>query len=167
MNGYWLRITCLSLLVGACGSGKFSEDFASEIQRDCIETLACTQEGQIEGCIVVTANNLDTASTSQQQYFVDAVYRCQGAANCAYVNCTQSTTDTGYAATHVPQITYDCQQKIACRSSSGQMPAASAVQQCIQETSNRLNANPTEQASYDARFTRCQSYAGCSFGACQ
>lgn len=79
MNGHWLRITFLSLLtLGACATGKFSDDFASEIQRDCVETLGCTGTGQIESCIASVGASLDEAAVSKQQFFVDAVYRCQG-----------------------------------------------------------------------------------------
>lgn len=168
MNGYWLRTTCLSLLVlGACGTGKFSEDFSAEIQRDCIETVGCTQVGQIESCINAVGDSLNGARTSQQQFFVDAVYRCQGSRMCDWVTCTQSTNAMGFAATHNAQITYDCQQRAMCRLSGGQPVTEDSVKQCIQTTGNSLNANPAEQASFEARFARCGQQAGCSYGACQ
>lgn len=167
MNGNWLRRTCLSLLaLGACGSGKFSEDYASEIQQDCIATIACDQTGQIESCIEATGALLDDLDLPQQQYFIDTVYRCQNMLQCDYKNCTQSTAQAGYAAAHVAQISYDCEQRWKCRNASGQPPTA-AIQSCIEETGNRLNANPQEQAAYDAHYARCQSFAGCSYGACQ
>ena len=168
MNGYWLRTTCLTLLVlGACGTGKFSEDFSAEIQRDCIETVGCTQVGQVESCIVAVGDSLNNARTSQQQFFVDAVYRCQGSRMCDWITCTQSTNATGYAATHVTQITYDCQQRAMCRISGGQTVTEDSVKKCIQETGNNLNTSPTDQAAFDARFARCSQQTGCSFGACQ
>jgi 2-oxoglutarate dehydrogenase complex dehydrogenase (E1) component-like enzyme len=176
MNGYWLRTTCLSrgicfaaslLVLGACGQGKFSEDFSAEIQRDCIETVGCTQMGQVEGCITAVGDSLNGARTSQQQFFVDAVYRCEGSRMCDWVTCTQSTNATGYAATHLSQITHDCQQRAMCRISSGQPVTQDSVNDCIQQTGNNLNANPTEQANFDARNARCAGQAGCSWGACQ
>ena len=168
MNGHWLRLTCLSLLtLGACGTGKFYDDFSAEIQRDCIETVGCNMTGQVESCIAAVGQSLDEAKTSQQQFFVDAVYRCQGSRMCDWVNCTHSTNATGYAATHVQQITYDCQQRAQCRLMSNQPVSPDAVQQCVQETGNRLNASPTDQAAFDARYSRCQAQASCSWGACQ
>jgi hypothetical protein len=168
MNGYWLRTTCLSLLtLGACTTGKFSEDFASEIQRDCVETVGCTQTGAIESCIASVGESLNVAKTSQQQYFVDAVYRCQSSRMCDWVNCAHSNNDTGYAGMHLPQITYDCQQRAMCRLASGQPVSDDAVNECIQTTGNSLNANPANQTAYDARYARCAQQAACSWGACQ
>lgn len=168
MNGDWLRNTCLSLLMlGACTTGKFSDDFASEIQRDCIETVGCTGTGAVESCISTVGSSLDSAKTSQQQFFVDAVYRCQGSLKCEWVNCAHSTNATGYAATHLQQITYDCQQRAMCRIASGQTVSEDSVDQCIQTTGNSLNANPASQPEYDAKYARCAAQAGCSWGACQ
>ena len=168
MNGYWLRMTCLSLLtLGACTTGKFSDDFSSEIQRDCVETVGCTMMGEISTCVAGVGQSLDGAATAQQQFFVDAVYRCQGSAKCDWVNCVNSTNMGGYASAHLPQITYDCQQRTLCRMSSGQTTAPDAVNQCIQMTGNSLNADPSSQAAFDARYARCSSQAGCSWGACQ
>lgn len=168
MNGHWLRITFLSLLsLGACATGKFSDDFASEIQRDCVETLGCTGTGQIESCIASVGQSLDDATVSKQQFFVDAVYRCQGSQRCDWVNCAHSTNASGYAGTHLAQITYDCQQRAMCRLASGQTVSDDAVNQCVQMTGNQLNANPADQAAYDARYARCSAQAGCSWGACQ
>lgn len=168
MNGYRLRTICLTVLVlGACGTGRFSEDFSQEIQRDCIETVGCTQIGGVESCIAANGDLLNNARTSQQQFFVDAVYRCQGSSKCDWITCTQSTNATGYAATHIAQITYDCQQRAMCRISGGQTVTEDSVKQCIQQTGNNLNASPTDQAAFDARYARCGQQAGCSFGACQ
>jgi hypothetical protein len=169
MNGYWLRLPRLLLLssLAACTTGKFSEDFSTEIQRDCIETVGCTQVGQIEGCIAAVGDYLNNAKTSQQQFFVDAVYRCEGSRMCEWVKCTQSTNATGPAASLNAEITYDCQQRSMCRLASGQPVATDAVNMCIQETGNRLNADPQEAANFQARYQRCSSMAACSFGACQ
>jgi hypothetical protein len=168
MNGYWLRTICMSVLtLGACTTGKFSDDFSSEIQRDCIETVGCNMTGQIETCIASVGESLDGAHTSQQQFFVDAAYRCQGSLKCDWVNCVQSTNASGFASSRLQQITYDCQQRAMCRLASGQTVSPDSVDQCVQMTGNQLNANPTDQANFDARFSRCSAQAGCSWGACQ
>jgi hypothetical protein len=168
MNGYWLRITGMSLLaLGACATSKFSEDFSSEIQRDCLETVACNLTASFESCVNNTGSSLDNASVSKQQFFVDAVYRCQGAARCDYVTCTQSTANTGWAATHLTEVSHDCRERLACKIAGGSMPSAGAVESCIQETSNRLNANPPDQPAFEARYARCGTLMGCSYGACQ
>ena len=173
-GGYWLRITrisrgtCLAaslVVIGACGTGKFSEDFSSEIQRDCVETVGCYQTGQLETCIASVGDTLNEASTSKQQFFVDAVYRCQGARVCDWVTCVQSTNESGYAAAHLAEITYDCQQRAICR--GAQNATEDAVRRCIQETGNVLNADQTGQALFDARFARCSAQQGCDYGACQ
>ena len=173
MKGYWSRITRLSrgtgqiaaslLFLGACGTGKFSEDFSTEIQRDCIETVGCYQTGQIESCIASVGEAFDSASTPRQQWFVDAVYRCQGQTMCNWVTCVQSTNDTGYAALHLAEITDDCQQRTICHGSDSE----AAVRQCIQETGNRLNADLTAQTAFDARYARCAAQRGCSYSGCQ
>jgi hypothetical protein len=157
----------LFLTITACGSGKFSEDFSTEIQRDCIETVGCNGFGQLESCIESVADSLNNARTSQQQFFVDAVYRCQLSNSCEYVKCAQSTNATGYAGTHLAQITYDCQQRAICRTAGGTTVDMNAVNQCILETGNSLNANPADQANFDARYARCSTQASCSWGACQ
>lgn len=174
MNGYWLRITrpsrgtCFAawlLALGACGTGKFSEDFSSEIQRDCIETVGCFQMGQLETCIASGGDSLNQADTATQQWFVDAVYRCQGARVCDWVNCIESTNSTGYAAAHLTEITWDCQQRAVCRGPAS--ASEDAVRRCIQETGNQLNADVNAQAAFDARWARCGQQQGCNYGACQ
>ena len=168
MNGYWLRMTCLSLLtLGACTTGKFSDDFSSEIQRDCVETVGCTGTGQIESCIASVGQTLDSVEPRKQQFFVDAVYRCQDSRLCEWVNCARSTAGTGYAATHLQQITYDCQQRALFRMQSSQSVNTDAVNSCIQQTGNNLNADTAAQAAFDAKYARCSAQAGCSWGACQ
>ena len=164
MNGHWLRITGIALLaLAACGTSKFSSDFASEIQRDCLETVACNPTTSLETCITNTTAKLDSTSVSQQQFFVDSVYRCQATSRCDYVTCTQSTASQGWAAAHNAEITYDCQQRVTCKGTT----VSTAVTTCIQETSNLLNADATAQPAFEARWARCGSFAGCSYGACQ
>lgn len=174
MKGYWLRITRLSqgtcfaaslLALTACGTGKFSEDFSTEIQRDCIETIGCYHTGQIETCIASVGETLNGASTAKQQWFVDTVYRCMGQSVCDWVNCVQSTNSTGFAAARLNEITYDCQQRAICR--GPQNATEDAVRQCIQETGNRLNADVAAQAEFDAHYVRCSQQMGCNYSACQ
>lgn len=174
MKGYWSRITRLSrgtgqiaaslLFLGACGTGKFSEDFSMEIQQDCIETVSCNNAGQIESCIGSVGEVLNSAGTPTQQWFVDAVYRCQGQKMCEWVKCVQSTNQSGYAALHLAEITHDCQQRTICQGSGDN---EAAVRQCIQETGNRLNADLIAQSAFDSRFARCSALQGCDYGACQ
>lgn len=168
MNGYWLRITtsiAAALLFGACVTDKFSELFSTEIQQDCIQTVGCYQMGQIESCIASVGETLDTASTSKQQWFVDAAYRCSGQTTCAWVTCVQSTNDTGFAAMRLAQITWDCQQRAICRNAADAME--DTVRRCIQETGNSLNADVAAQTAFDARQARCGQEQGCNYGACQ
>jgi len=174
MKGYWSRILRLSqgtcfiaslLVLPACGTGKFSEDFSTEISRDCVETIGCYLTGQIATCIGSVGETLDQAGTSRQQWFVDAVYRCQGQKMCDYVNCVQSTNSGGFAAARLNEITIDCQQRAICR--GAQNASEDTVRQCIQETGNRLNADVAAQAEFDARYLRCSGQMGCNYTACQ
>jgi hypothetical protein len=174
MKGYWSRITRLSqgtrfavslLALAACGTGQFSEDFSTEIQRDCIETVGCFQMGQVESCIASVGQTLDGASTSKQQWFVDAVYRCQGQAVCDWVNCVQSTNMGGFAAMRLNEITFDCQQRAICQ--GAQNSSEDKVRECVQQTGNRLNADAVSQAEFDGRFVRCGQQQGCNYSSCQ
>jgi len=157
-----LRWLCLVML-SACGSGQFSEDFAQEIQRDCIQTLSCNAGGGVEDCVAKEGHVLDNASPNQQQAFVDTVARCEQNVGCAYVNCTVSDPNAGFAGARQAQIMYDCQQQAVCRGGTANYD----VQQCVLQTSARLNAAADQQVTYDARWGRCSLQSGCAWVSCQ
>jgi hypothetical protein len=155
-----------------CGSSKFSEEFAPEIERDCTETFACStaqlaSAGSVDGCISKSGEILDNATAATQQLFVDTVERCSMNNQCPYVTCTQADPTIGYAATHQVQIQYDCVQRSACRSSTGQVGVETAVSDCVATTSATLNADPQGQAAFDAKYARCKDFMGCSYNSCQ
>jgi hypothetical protein len=155
-----------------CGSSKFSEQFAPEIERDCTETFACSTSqfmgaGDVDGCVSKTGEILDESTAATQQLFVDTVERCSMNNQCPYVTCTQADPTVGYAATHQVQITFDCQQRIGCRVASGQTNSANAVADCIGTTSAALNADTGQQAAFDLKYTHCKDFMGCSYNTCQ
>jgi len=169
MNWYSVRGTVgLWLLLGAaaCGSGKFSEDFAQEIQKDCLETLSCVSNSSIGNCISKTGSTADKWTTDRQQEYVDTVARCEIKNGCDYVTCTTSNPNAGYAGAHQPQITYECQQRVGCKISSGQVAAPNEVQICIETLSAQLNANPASQLTFDGRSARCATAVGCAYNTC-
>jgi hypothetical protein len=84
---------------------------------------------------------------------------------CAWVDCVQSTNDTGWAATHLAEITNDCQQRAICRGAAD--ATEDAVRSCIQQTGNQLNADPASQVAFDARYARCGTQKACDYGSCQ
>jgi len=170
MNWYSVRGTLsLWILLGAaaCGSGTFSEDFAQEIRKDCVESQSCVSKANVGDCITKTASTTDKWSTDRQQRYVDTVVRCETKNGCDYVTCTTSDPNAGYAGAHKAQIVYECQQKIGCRIASGQMQTQTAVDACIDELSAQLNAAPQQsQAAFEARAVRCGAQQGCAYGAC-
>ena len=170
MNWYSVRGTLgLWILLGAvaCGSGKFSDDFAQEIQKDCVESWSCAQKADVAHCINGTASAADDWTTNRQQTYVDTVVRCETKSGCDYVTCTVSDPLSGYAGSHQAQITYECQQRINCKISSGQMVEPTAVQTCIAQTSSMLNADTAAQANFDGRSARCGAQVGCAYNTCQ
>ena len=170
MNWYSVRGTVgLWMLLGAaaCGSGNFSDQFAQEIQKDCIETLACGSKNQTEECVNKTASTLDKWPTAKQQQYIDNVVRCEGMNGCNYVSCTTANPMSGYAATHQPQITWECQQRVGCKVASGMVQTQDAVQVCITQLSNQLNADPNSQVTFDGRSARCAQAVGCAYNTCQ
>jgi hypothetical protein len=169
MNWYSVRVTfglLISLGAAACGSGKFSDDFAEEIQKDCVESQSCVSRTNITECITKTGSTTDKWTTAKQQEYVDTVVRCEIKNGCDYVNCTASDPLSGYAGAHQPQIAYECQQRVGCKIASGQASAPNEVQTCIDTTSAMLNANPTAQATFDVRSVRCATAMGCAYNTC-
>jgi hypothetical protein len=169
MNWYSVRGTVgLWFLLGAaaCGSGTFSEDFAQEIQKDCLETQNCQKGNQIAECIHSTATATDKWSTNRQQFYVDTVVRCENKNGCDYVTCTTSDPTSGYAGTHLAQITWECQQRVGCKLASGQMTTPNEVQSCIDALGSSLNENPAAQVAFDGRSARCAAAMGCAYNTC-
>jgi hypothetical protein len=170
MNWYSVRGNVgIWLLLGAaaCGGGNFSDDFASEIQKDCTESLGCWQKPNVGDCVTKTAGATDRWSTDKQQAYVDTIVRCEGKRGCEYVTCTTSNPLAGYAGTHQAQITYQCQQTVGCKLAGGMSQEQSAVQKCIDELSATLNANPVSQLDFDGRSARCATAVGCAYNTCQ
>lgn len=162
-------IVSLTLLaLTACGSGNFSDDFAQEIQTDCYQTVACAPaSGPVDTCVTRTGDALNNAAVTKQQYFVDTVSRCGLMQSCGYVSCTQTAASpTGYAATHVNEISYDCQQKAACRIAGGIALDQAWVNQCVSEQGALFNADPVQQSAFDGRFQRCTGKTGCDWTMC-
>ncbi|MET0389900.1 MAG: hypothetical protein ABW321_28265 [Polyangiales bacterium] len=160
----WVWLLALS----TCGGGDFSDDFAQEIQRDCFETVACQPSvGPVGECVTRTGGILDEASTSQQQYFVDTVVRCQLNQSCLYVTCTQQGAATGFAAAKAAEIAYECEQRAQCRIAGGTPLTTDWLMTCIAEQGTALNADPNLQPAFEGRFTRCAGKLSCDWTACQ
>jgi hypothetical protein len=175
MDGQRLITLAAFALFGlaSCKSGQFREDFAPEIQKDCVETVSCAAHGggfdneAVSACVSRIGDEVGASAVTVQQEFIDTVSRCQEMFGCSYTACAFQNVVSGYAATHLQQITYDCQQRTDCRIASKQTVAPSAVMDCISTTSATLDANPAQQAEFDGKFAHCSSYAGCSWGSCQ
>jgi hypothetical protein len=169
-----IRLAALAMFgVVGCKSGEFRDDFAPEIQKDCVETVSCAAHGAgfdsslISACVTRIGNEVGGANISAQQEFIDTVSRCQDLFACNYTTCAFQNVVSGYAATHLQQITYDCQQTVDCRIASKQAVAPTAVMDCISTKSGTLDANVALQTEFDMKFARCSSFAGCSWGSCQ
>lgn len=155
-----------------CGSSKFSEQFAPEIERDCTESTACTTSqlsvgGDVDGCISKTGEVLDKAPVATQQLFVDTVERCSQSTLCPYVTCTQADPTVGFAAMHQVEINWDCTQRTACRVTANQTGATTAVDDCVGTSSAALNNDPQGQAALVTKYMHCQGITGCAWNTCQ
>lgn len=159
--------------LAGCRTGQFREDFAPEIQKDCVETINCNSHGGgfnndlVSSCVTRIGDDVGAAPVEVQQEFVDTVGRCQELFGCNYTSCAFQNVSSGYSASHLMQITYDCQQQSMCRIESRQVVAPSAVMDCIANKSSTLDANPAQQTEFDQKWAHCSSYAGCSWGSCQ
>jgi hypothetical protein len=164
----WAIFLAAASAVAACSGGKFSSEFAQEIASDCAQTYACQHTSDVETCIKMESETLDTAPVTQQQFFVDTVSRCEASVGCDYTNCTFTNVVAGsYSGTHMTQITFDCQQSSACRIMGGQTVSNDAVNSCISEKSATLDANPLAASQFDAKFQKCNGFVSCSWTGCQ
>jgi hypothetical protein len=156
------------LTFAACGGGKFSDQFAAEIQTDCLQTFNCQMTGNVQTCSEMAADALNKAAVSQQQFFVDTVSRCAQSTGCNYINCTGTDVVPGsYSNLHLQQITFDCQQTSQCRMNGGQTVAPDAVTTCVSQQGATLDANPAAQAEFEAKFMHCNGFAACSWNTCK
>jgi hypothetical protein len=162
-------VTTLLGVGAACGgSDEFSQNFAQEIMTDCTQTLTCTPGVPLAACVTKTGTMLDSATSAQQQKFLDNVTRCEAMLGCGYSQCQVSDPMAGYAGAHQGQIAYDCQQTATCRALVGQA-ATDFMTSCSNELATTLNSGLQAQATFEAMLTRCgaASYVGCDWVNCR
>jgi len=75
-----------------------------------------------------------------------------------------------FAADHMAEISYDCEQAVACAiASDGSRSAgteADQVSMCMAETAKILNASEARQSDYTTRLAPCAELLGCDYIDC-
>jgi hypothetical protein len=166
-------VVMLALLCG-CKQSEFGQMHYSELEKDCMETLACNSGGlatatqdTVQECVHASADKLDETSVDRQQLFLDTVSRCNRLQVCDYLSCTTSDPNSGWAAMNAQLIAYDCQQAIGCRIAAGQPQAATAVTDCVSQESNSYNfGTPQMQNMLVAKGAKCAGQQGCAWVNC-
>ncbi|HEY2736282.1 MAG TPA: hypothetical protein VGI70_19925 [Polyangiales bacterium] len=169
------QLLVMIALLSGCKPSEFGQAHLNELTKDCTESLNCSAGGglaassgvTITDCVHAAGDRLDEAGEAAQQRFLDTVDRCESFQLCDYLSCTMNDPNSGWAGTHQPLITYDCQQIVACDIANHVSVPMTAVDDCVSQHSNQYNATtPDVQNAFEAKGTRCAAQMGCAWMAC-
>jgi hypothetical protein len=179
-----LGMCLLALLLLACGngviddpstSGAFAALHGDQVRYDCTQTVNCSLkrgdavgDGDLIGtCEVMSGAMLDVDVTLQSTFLTN-YSRCKAFQECTYVDCAMSGAH-GYGETQRTTITYDCQQKLSCKTSQNMFMGDpnQEVTNCISSSIGLLDTfAPERRRLYESAYMRCAGMSGCAFDGC-
>lgn len=187
MNRSWVSRAAFGLVlsgaVAGCGGDSgdpldpstFAGKNADKIRFDCQQTIQCAShrgemlaDDPINTCVEDTARLLE-ANPELHTLYVSNVTRCQNLAHCEYTECALLDTQGGYGQTQMGNVTYNCQQDVACRQQLGMLVSDAQIElnSCIATNVGWLDTFTAEQRTmWESSFAACSALAGCDFANC-
>jgi hypothetical protein len=179
-----LAMSLLAVLPLACGNGVIddpatSDAFATlhgdQVNYDCTQTVNCSlkrgdsvRDGDSIGACEAMSGAMLDADVNLQSTFLTNYSRCKAFQECTYVDCAMSGAH-GYGETQRAVITYDCQQKLSCKTSQGTFMGDpnQEVTNCISSSIGLLDTfAPERRRQYESAYMRCTGMTSCAFDNC-